>query len=392
MESEEAILIRKLLGLSLKDNEAKALVNRFTKDDTFDPQQFAGNLKGQLEQMVSLRNARELDVKHPPPEEHIKWGKFSRYKMLVAKKKAQIEKEKQQAAAKAGNKGSSSVSFSGSEVKEPSYYETILNHIRNGIMVKLKALPKQDVLQNTFRLLSEHKSPLLTPDQLKGACLYRLNVALSDHQVAVIFEHLDRQGKGIIQTKELVSILLKETYGNYLGSVDIKPSPPKVFERQDKSWVLNQSAHVSYDHKFSGLVPPETETALYIPNLRMLEIKIFDKIFERTSQGANMNQQLIKQFSDGRDKTENFGISRDQIRYTLWKSFQLNVSNEVIDMLFQRYDPEGTGLIPMQVPIIYNPSTYPNILFRRLCQLINIHLLLMRTAIFESNYGHRKCQ
>ena len=344
MESEEAQLIRKLLGLSLKDNEAKALVNRFTtKDDTFDPQNFAGHLKGQLESMASGRTARELDLQHPP-EENVKWGKFSRYKMLVAKKKAKIEKEKHQAAV--GNKDP----FSGLEVKETSYYETILNHIRNGILAKLKALPKEDVLQNTFRLLSENRSPMLTPSQLKGACLYRLNVALTDHQVAVIFEHLDRHGKGIIQTKELITILLKETYGNYLVSVDLKPSPPKVFERQDKSWVLNQSAHVSYDHKFSGLVPPETDTALYIPSLRLLEIKIFDKIFERTSQGANMNQQLIKQFSDGRDKTENFGISRDQIRYTLWKSFQLNVSDEVIDLLFQRYDPEKTGLIPMQVP------------------------------------------
>ena len=105
---------------------------------------------------------------------------------------------------------------------------------------------------------------MLTPSQLKGACLYRLNVALTDHQVAVIFEHLDRHGKGIIQTKELITILLKETYGNYLVSVDLKPSPPKVFERQDKSWVLNQSAHVSYDHKFTGLVPPETETGSYV--------------------------------------------------------------------------------------------------------------------------------
>ena len=356
MESEEAQLIRKLLGLSLKDNEAKALVSRFTnKDDTFDPQQFAGHLKGQLESMTSGRTARELDLQHPP-EENVKWGKFSRYKMLVAKKKAQIEKEKHQSAVAAGS--GPSISFSGSEIKETSYYETILNHIRNGILVKLNALPKEDVLKTTFHLLSENRSPILTPSQLKGACLYRLNVALTDPQIAVIFEHLDRQGKGIIQTKELIAILLKETYGNYLVSVDLKPGPPKVFERQDKSWVLNQSAHVSYDHKFSGLVPPEADTALYIPNLRMLEIKIFDKIFERTSQGANMNQQLIKQFSDGRDKTERFGISRDQIRYTLWKSFQLNVSNEVIDMLFRRYDPEGTGYIPMQVQYIQSINTY----------------------------------
>ena len=314
MQSDEAAVIRRLLGLSLKDTEAKTLVARFTNKTTgkFDEQTFVKNLKGQLEELTSSRLAREMDIHRPDT----------------------IEKAKH---------------------SDLPYYETILSYIRKGILSKVKSMPKEDFLQNSFKLLSENRSPYLTPAQFKGACLYRLNVALTDHQVAVVFQHLDPEGKGTLYTKDLIKLILKEAYGNYQVSIDIQPDPPssptKIHEiTQKKSWVLNQSAHVSYDHKFTGLIPPEPNAALYLPTLHLLERKIVDKVYELTRQGASMYQVLIRLFSDGRDKSQRqLGITRDQMRYTLWKSLQLHASNEAIDMLFQRYDPASNGYIPMEV-------------------------------------------
>ena len=314
MQSDEAAVIRRLLGLSLKDTEAKTLVAKFTNKSTgkFDEQTFVKNLKGQIEDLTGSRLAREMDIHRPDT----------------------IEKAKHH---------------------ELSYYETILSYIRKGILNKVKAMPKEDFLQNSFKLLSENRSPYLTPAQFKSACLYRLNVALTDHQVELVFQQLDPQGKGTLYTKDLIKLILKEAYGNYQVSIDIQPSPPssptKIHEIiQNKSWVLNQAAHVSYDHKFTGLIPPEPNTALYLPNLQLLERKIYDKVFEVTHQGTNMYQLLIRLFSDGRDKSQRqHGISRDQVRYTLWKSLQLRASNEAIELLFQRYDPARNGYISMDV-------------------------------------------
>ena len=287
---------------------------RFTDKSTgkFDEESFVKNLKGQIEDLTSSRLAREMDIHRPDT----------------------IEKTKHD---------------------EMTYYEKILSYIRKGILNKVKSMPKEDFLQNSFKLLSENRSPYLTPAQFKSACLYRLNVALTDHQVALVFQRLDPEGKGTLYTKDLIKLILKEAYGNYQVSIDIQPSPPssptKIHEIiQNKSWVLNQAAHVSYDHKFTGLIPPEPNTALYLPNLQLLERKIYDKVFEVTQQGGNMYQLLIRLFSDGRDKLQRqHGITRDQIRYTLWKSLQLRASDDAIDLLFQRYDPARNGYITMQV-------------------------------------------
>ena len=347
-ECEEAVLLRKLLGLSLKDSEAKAIVARFKEDDgQFDENRFINQLGSQLEYNASTRTASEIRPNSIiEPEDPVKWGKFSRYKALVAKKKAQQEKEKKYIDAPSAT--NAHIQLSGQEKKQESFFASILAHIRKGILVKLKSLPREDMLQNTFRLLSDNRSPFLTPSQLKAACLYRLNVALTDQHIEHIFDRLDPAQKGTLLIKEFVNLLLKDAFGSYEVSVVIPPSPPKVFEQANKSYVLNQSAKVSYDHKFSGLVPPEPETALYIPSLRELEGKIFDKIFERTHQGANMYQQLVRLFSDGRDKTEHHGISRDQMRFTLWKIFQLNVSNEMIEKLFKQFGADKSGFISMQ--------------------------------------------
>lgn len=333
----------------MNDLEARALVARFTVKDEddhgkFDERRFVKKLKDQLHLISSNRTFRELDAHRPttipePIEEHVKWSTSIRLQ------KGSTENPSVQQAHPLPV-----IELSGSEKKKLSYFETIIGHIRKGIVDKIHSMPKEDVLQNAFRLLSENRSPFLTPKQLKSACLYRLNVSLTDNQVATIFEYVAPAGNGIMRTKDLINLIIKEAYGDYKVTIETTGSPPKevIPHTGKKSYVLNQSARVSYDHKFTGLVPPEKETAIYVPALRDLEIKIFDKISERTLPGANMYQQLVHSFSEGRDKTERHGISRDQMRFTLWKIFQLNVSNEVIEKLFTRYDKEKTGFILME--------------------------------------------
>ena len=349
--SAEAALLKRLFGLNLQDQEAVALVARYRDKRTgkFNGERFMAHMRDRLALSVSKSTALELEGKEQrhvslaEPEELVKWGKMARYKAL---KKAQHEREQKATAAE----GEAAVSNVTGEVQHVApYYEQILAHIRKGVLSKMKSMHKQDLLKNTFSLLAEHRSPHLNPSQLKAICLYRLNVSLTDQQVAVVFDHLDTEGKGLLPVKDLVHVIVKDAYGNHKMTIEIPPNPPKVFQLMDKSYVHNQAAQVSYDHKFTGLVPPEPENSLYIPALRDLEIKIFDKIFERTHQGANMYQQLIRCFSSGRDKSQRLGISRDQMRYTLWKIFQLNVSNEIIEHLFKCYDTERSGHIPMQI-------------------------------------------
>ena len=338
-------MLNRLLGISLPAPTARALVRKHTTTDKhghpkFHADKLVASMKTSLSLLATNRAARELDMHRPakieeeddadggPADDDGAWGTTQRYATSTT--------------------NTSSAGASAADTTSMSYCDKILKHIRAGILVKIKMMPNEDLQQNTFKLLSENRSPYLTPAQLKSACLYRLNVSLTDRQVAVVFQHLDPTNKGILNTRDLVDLILKEAYGNYKVTLDIVPSPPKIGEIRERSYVLNQGARCSYDHRFTGLHEPEPDVAMPIPALRELELKIFDKIFERTREGGNMYQLLVRCFSDGREKAEHGVITRDQMRYTLWKNFQLNVSNEAIDHLFRRYDPEGAGTIFLQ--------------------------------------------
>jgi hypothetical protein len=350
--NDEVAIINRMLGISLPPPTAKALVAKHTTYDKhghpkFHADKLAHSLKNSLSLLATNRAARELDTHRPVRIEEdvddqqvddaaLPWGTVG--------SSSSSSSSRQPAAATASSFVSTSNTASGSM----SYCDKILKHIRAGILVKIKMMPNEDLQQNTFKLLSENRSPYLTPAQLKSACLYRLNVSLTDRQVAVVFQHLDPTNKGILNTRDLVDLILKEAYGSYKVTLDIVPSPPKIGEIRERSYVRNQGARCSYDHKFTGLHEPEPDVAIPVAALREVELKIFDKIFERTREGGNMYQLLVRCFSDGREKNDTGGITRDQMRYTLWKNFQLNVSNDVIDHLFRRYDRDGAGVIPLQ--------------------------------------------
>ena len=207
-----------------------------------------------------------------------------------------------------------------------SFYEKILLFIRKAIIARSVSMRGENIFKNSFRLLSECRSPLLTRAQLKGACQYRLNASLTDKQIESVFDNLDPTNSGTLRTRLLISAMFPsdaDDNGKFSMSLNIPIRIRKVAASQMHSWVKNQDAHVTYDHKFTGLVAPSHGCAVHVASLHELECKILDKIFERSHLGANMIQSLIKYFSDARDKSDKYGISRDQMRFTLWKSFQV---------------------------------------------------------------------
>ena len=65
--------------------------------------------------------------------------------------------------------------------------------------------------------------------------------------------------------------------------------------------------------------------------------------------GTTLVQTLVKCFGDTRmDKDDkNVGITRDQVKYSLWTRFQMRVTEAEIDLLFKKYDKDNTGLLPL---------------------------------------------
>lgn len=332
----EAAILKKM-GLNLKDTEAKAILTKYhqerqtTNDSSFNQEKFLLDLNRGLDLMKTSRKANEDDLHRPDLLDDVIGPKDN----LDSNRRAK--------------EGTPNVSSIKGNVHN-SYFMKIILFIKKAILARSVSLKGENVFRNSFRLLSECRSPLLTRSQLKGACQYRLNVALTDKQINLVFNELDPMNSGTLKTRQLISVMFPnqdDGSGQFGMSLQIPVEIRKKVENQMQSWVKNQDAHVTYDHKFSGLTAPDKGSAIHLASIQELEAKILDKIFERSHLGANMIQSLIRYFSDARDKSDKSGISRDQMRFTLWKTFQLNVSDSDIEKLFKKYDVMRSGKIPM---------------------------------------------
>jgi Ca2+-binding EF-hand superfamily protein len=216
--------------------------------------------------------------------------------------------------------------------------------LKDKIRERARSLGSSDSqLQEAVYLLSESRSPFLTRSQLKFGVSIRLNIHLSDKQIEEIFEAFDPMHTGVIKLMEFVKALLKTSSDELNASVLLKPSHQNLGNTS-----RGVEPTITYDHKVLNL-----ESIYVAPQLRLTLVQIENairyKISERSFRGRNL-QTLHKVFGDTRsgDAKGNLFISRDQIKYTLFKRFQLNLSDEEIELIFHKYDPEGRGKIPIR--------------------------------------------
>ena len=203
---------------------------------------------------------------------------------------------------------------------------------------------------SAFFLLSEPRSNDITRLQLKKNLQTRLLISLSDEQIDNIFKKYDVKQTGYINTRLFVMDLFNADHKASDLSLSVEGSHTANASKARAGAI--EVARVSYDRIFTGLRQPPNHPSLDAPNmqLRDLEKKIRDKIVERSSMKCNYVLTLRRCFGDSRNihDAKDEGISRDQMRYTLWEKFQIPATENHIDMLFAKYDRSGLGRIPLQ--------------------------------------------
>lgn len=224
----------------------------------------------------------------------------------------------------------------------------ILNKIRTNLMTKLDQWKEGDKLKNAYRLLSHSRSSVVDRAQLKNALQYRLFLVFSDYEIDEIFKKFDPYGTGTISIQYMINAIIRSdtpTTSKNVASVDVG------FDNQDykiKNFNAdkNQNAIYTYDKKFIGLSPPNAVHCMKI-SVAELEDIIREKISERSSLSSTTIQTLTKLFGDGHNSTGYHYISKDQMRYTIWKKLKLNVSDELICQIFNKYDRNRSGQVLM---------------------------------------------
>lgn len=220
--------------------------------------------------------------------------------------------------------------------------DQVFRVLRDKIVSRARTLGSSDSqIQEAVYLLSENRSPFLTREQLRFGVSIRLNIHLSDAQIHEIFERFDPEHSGVIKLMEFVRALLDDKGVNRSATIDLKSCGDASMGKSGRG----VEPSITYDNKVRNLesstVAPENRLTL-----EQIENTIRYKISERSFRGRNV-QTLHKCFSDTRsgDAKATKHISRDQVKYTLFKRFQLRLSDEEIDLLFAKYDPEGRGKI-----------------------------------------------
>ena len=223
----------------------------------------------------------------------------------------------------------------------------IVIKIRANLLTKLDQWKEGDKLKNAYRLLSHSRSSVVDRAQLKNALQYRLFLIFNDREMDEIFKQFDPYGTGTIAVQNMINTIIRSDapVTKNVASVDIGFNNQN-YKIKNFNADKNQNAIYTYDKKFIGLSPPEPLYCLKI-SLVELEDVIRDKISERSSLSSNTIQTLTKLFGDGHSSNGHHYISKDQMRYTIWKKLKLNVSDDLIDQIFNKYDKKRSGQVLM---------------------------------------------
>lgn len=223
--------------------------------------------------------------------------------------------------------GASPVILSGDE---------LVQMLHDRVQLKLDSAKGRDQTKRIYWLLSESRSPCVTKPQLKKSCQLRLDIALKDVEVDALFDYLGA-GKGeSLKIRDLVNAVMKKgkrhNVSLSVGKDEEPPRTPKLYG--------SEAARISYDEKYLNLVPPDPANCR-LHTVWELENIIRDKITEQSSLACNKAKTARKLFSSGGHISGDLKISMDQLRFTFWTRFRVDVSDTDLQRFFQKHQRDG---------------------------------------------------
>jgi Ca2+-binding EF-hand superfamily protein len=199
--------------------------------------------------------------------------------------------------------------------------------------------------RKALEIFADGRRSLLDLESIKRLLAVKLDLIVPDSLLKTLFEVLDPTNTGYIKTRSLVVAVLNDgTSGEKALSLNLENRSGQTAQG---STVLHPFA--TFDGQFLHLSPPPdggslTRTHAY--SVDDIEDAICEQVVQRTGKDSTLLKTLRTCFGDIRSSYgKNVGISRDQVKYSLWTRFQLPVSEDEIESLFVKYDPLRTGLI-----------------------------------------------
>ena len=233
--------------------------------------------------------------------------------------------------------------------------EKLFDVMNHQIMVKTSSSLGDHRVNMAYTMFSDGKNSAdgknsyLSRQQLKSKLRDKLGLLCPDNLIELIFKAMDPQNTGVIKTRHFVMSVVNSYTRNTQPSIKMVPEHG---ENGEFKLQKEREPYATYEGKFLYLAPPPKANLEQVREpykVEHLEQAICDHVVQRTGRGTTLVQTLVKCFGDTRiDKSEaNAGITRDQVKYSLWTRFQMRVTEDEIDLLFKKYDKNNTGLLPL---------------------------------------------
>ena len=235
----------------------------------------------------------------------------------------------------------------------PNNIKAIYDKIRECILHRGTAMPGNDDKRKAFLLLANCRSPTLSKEELKLGCLYRLSLPITDEHVSIIFNHFDKNKTGQISVKQLVDEVMQEKMdfeAKFQNTLDLSRSSKTgslANSTNQYGPLPSEEAYMKFDKTFHNLEEPSNHHLITKMTLLQLEESIRDKVTQNCKQNMNLLQALSRSFGDNRERDAKFKVSLHQMKFTIWKKLMIYASEELIESLFKKYDPNNTGYIDL---------------------------------------------
>ena len=231
-------------------------------------------------------------------------------------------------------------------------FDSIIKDINLAISQRSIHIKEGGLVRKAYLLLCKCRSSTLTRQQFVETCLYSLFLKLSSEQVDIVFNKLDHKNEGKIFVRDVIeSIFSGDTnvMGDFSSIMDSNIKRQIDIKSTCSDHVANENAKIGYDSKVIGLSEPSNDLIINM-NLDDLFLLVYQKLLEKSTPGTTLVQTLSRLFCDtNRSSGEFSGITMDQIKFTLWKRLNIQVSTDLIQQIFDKFDIHNTGSLPFHV-------------------------------------------
>lgn len=315
-------MLRKKLNIVISDDEARELFAEWDKD---------GNGYLDVEEFVDIIMPNDIDEKEIT---------------YIGKDVQDFSKSVSTAAKKPPVSASQSMRQNNVSLLTA---EEMRQLVRDKLFSRLSIQGNCFQYQKMFKLLNDGESSrLISRSKMRNKLVAKFGIDLPNEDFDKLFDKMDADGSGYIDTKEFLEFMIIKDYGN-AGNMPWEATKSGTFDIRPPECSVAQSDVMKNDASFHHLKEIPQSMRSHKWTVDEIQQMLWDKIQERLPIQGNCHQyqRIYRMFCEDLNKglVPRTSITKEILQDKLITNFGIQISDGELDELFALYDTDGNGEI-----------------------------------------------